>query len=121
MQLMAENTRLMVERNRPPMPRPGTTGAPYFDGTNITKFIDDWEGSIKAYGQNITASDSIPQLPRYCSDDIAVEIKIVDGFDEKDWDQLKSAIETATLRGFAKPWEKIEMPEWSNTAPMERE
>ena len=66
---------------RPPVPLPGTPGTPYFEGKNITEFLERYEDICNNY--QVTKAVSL--LPRYCEASIGRIVKTLPEFiSEKD-------------------------------------
>ncbi len=73
-----------------PFPAPGVPGAPYFNGANITLFLD----RFKLLGENyyINDSDLVKKLPDYCEPEIREEIRTLAGYDQQDWSQIRKQL-----------------------------
>ncbi|KAM5429040.1 hypothetical protein McanCB56680_004895 [Microsporum canis] len=70
-----------------PMPRPGTVGAPYFDGRNTTKFLESFKRTCASY--RITASKALVEhLYDYTEDSLLDVIEGMTGYINQDWELL---------------------------------
>ena len=61
-----------------PMPYPGAPGSPFFDGANISEFLERFENMCDDYRMLI--SEKIRRLPLYCEMFIARRVRSVMGF-----------------------------------------
>ena len=52
------------------MPLPQVPGAPSFDGTNVTAFIEKYECLARSTNCDVTASAVIGHFPYYCTEDV---------------------------------------------------
>jgi hypothetical protein len=57
-----------------PMPLPGSPGAPYFEGANITEFLERFEEMCEDYRVE-GSGEKLKRLPKYCSVMIGQSIK----------------------------------------------
>ena len=69
-----------------PMPPPGSAGAPFFDGSNITDFIDDY--SIMCCDYGVMNSMQLKRMPKYCTAIIAAQVKALPEYTGGDWDAM---------------------------------
>ena len=72
------------------MPRPGQPGAPHFDKTNVTEFLEDWEMLCADYG--LSDLDQVNRFPNYCSTEIKSLIKLLPEYTTPNWDSLKTKL-----------------------------
>ena len=72
------------------LPLPGTQGAPYFDGKNVTKFVMLWEELIDDI--EIPPEKGLRRLPRYCSPTIEEYIRAQNEYLDQDWSGLKKKL-----------------------------
>lgn len=56
-----------------PAPEPGTTGAPFFTGRDVSKFVTQWEGFCRKY--LMTAEEFFVRLTDYSEESIGVLIE----------------------------------------------
>jgi len=74
------------------MPRPGQPGALYFDGDNITEFLEDWDSECDEY--NYPVEWKCARLPNYCEKEIKTAVKFLPGYIARNWvmfqDDLKA-------------------------------
>ena len=68
------------------MPYPGAPGSPFFEGANISKFLERFENMCDDY--RIAASEKIRRLPWYCEMFTARHIRFVIGFSGLDWTKI---------------------------------
>src|SRR5436190_12543639 len=70
-----------------PFPAPGVPGAPYFNGSDATRFLD----RFKLLGENHGVEDAalVKKLPEYCEPGIQEEVKAQEGYIAADWEQLR--------------------------------
>jgi len=64
------------------MPMPGSVGAPFFDGKNVTEFLTRFEDLCSAYG--VAPSQKVAQMVRYCSRSIGQYLHIRPAFIDSD-------------------------------------
>ena len=72
------------------MPGPGTMGAPYFDGQNITDFLNRYEDLC--YDFRLSEAEKVRRLPRYCEIIIAQSIEIIEHWIKRDWTRLRKTL-----------------------------
>lgn len=82
---------LQVPKLYVPLPGPKTVGAPHFDGTNITDFLEEWEIFCQDHG--LSQLMQVQRMPQYCSLFIGEYIKTLEEYIDRDWVKL-----CATLR-----------------------
>ena len=70
------------------MPYPGTPGAPFFDGHNITHFLDLYSQCCSDYG--LSESEKINRLPWYCEDFIGRYVRIL--IKDADWTAVRAIL-----------------------------
>ena len=73
-----------------PPPKPGTPGAPFFTGKNVSEFIKTWENMCEDY--RLSAADQHRKLPRYCDRLIRFKVETLPEYKAKDWQGLKKAM-----------------------------
>ncbi|TGZ76143.1 hypothetical protein EX30DRAFT_375782 [Ascodesmis nigricans] len=76
------------------MPQPLTAGAPSFNGRNVTKFLQNFKRMVKTYGSKQPLDSFIEELPDYCTDDIAEEVRLLKGYSEGNWKVFRQSMET---------------------------
>ena len=61
-----------------PFPAPDVPGAPYFNGSDVTRFLD----RFKLLGKNHGVEDTVlvRKLPEYCEPVIQDEVKVQEGY-----------------------------------------
>jgi hypothetical protein len=70
------------------MPHPGQPGALYFDGKNISEFLDDWNLECVDYGYN--DKEKCMHFPRYCERTIKDVVKLLPGYISHNWTTLQA-------------------------------
>ena len=74
-----------------PCPLPGTPGAPYFDGRNVTDFLDRYAYMCKNH--NLSQEEMFLRLPEYCTRLYAAYIKTLPVWgDYENWGRLRHAL-----------------------------
>jgi hypothetical protein len=78
-----------------PLLQPGTPGAPFFTGENVTEFLDTYEGMCEDSG--LPVSRRAARLVKYCGLDrddnsVADQIKQLPEWTLGDWDELKRVL-----------------------------
>src|SRR5579859_75902 len=68
------------------MPRPGEAGALFFDKTNVTEFLKQWEEECDEVGY--TDAQKCVKLPAYCVKDTQIAIRNLKGYEEKSWAKM---------------------------------
>lgn len=69
-----------------PLPGPKTVGAPHFDGTNVTDFLEEWEIFCQDHG--LSQSMQVQRMPPYCDLFIGDYIKTLEEYIGRDWKEL---------------------------------
>src|SRR5947207_10864407 len=64
------------------MPCPGQPDAPYFDGTDVTEFLRQWNIDCEDFG--ISEPKKCDRLPYYCSKEVREVVELLDGYSNKD-------------------------------------
>ena len=80
----------MVGRYMVPMPLPGQPGALYFDGQNVTEFLERFEEQCQEH--NVDRADRFRKLPRYCETLIGNFVKTINAWIDQDWEDLVSTM-----------------------------
>src|SRR5215212_2101977 len=80
--------RIVVRQAPPPMP--GTPGAPFFDGRDITEFLERFEDMCSEY--YIDKESQVVRLPKYCETSIGRYVRTMQAYQSKDWEELKAAL-----------------------------
>ncbi len=83
--IMAETRYLAV------MPVPGTPGAPFFEGANVTEFLERYGDQCEDAA--LKDSDKVKRLPRYCSLSIGQYIKTLPEWIGRNWEELSAVME----------------------------
>lgn len=78
------STMLMV------MPFPGTPGAPYFDGKNVTDFLNRYEDMCNDF--RVEESERLKRLPRYCEEITKDYVTGLTEYEEEDYSGLKKIL-----------------------------
>jgi len=87
-------TRMMSAANvlyRAPMPLPTSPGTPYFEGANITEFLERFEEMCEDYGVE-TDEEKLRRMPKYCAEGVGRGIKSMPEWIEKKWGDLKKEL-----------------------------
>ena len=74
----------------PMMPPPGALGTPFFEGANVTEFLERYEDQCE--DARLTERERVRRLPRYCTLPVGQYVKAMDGWSSGNWDQLKDAM-----------------------------
>jgi hypothetical protein len=69
------------------MPRPEQSGAPRFDGTDITEFLRRW--NIECEDVGYSDRQKCDRVPFYCTPDVKEVVELLDGYLERDWTKLE--------------------------------
>jgi hypothetical protein len=72
------------------MPRPGQPGAMEFNGTNVSKFLKNWNIECDDYALN--ESQKCIRLPNYCMPSIKDIVKLLGGYETHDWAALQKEL-----------------------------
>ncbi|TGZ80450.1 hypothetical protein EX30DRAFT_379457 [Ascodesmis nigricans] len=94
LQMLIEVIKAVAEANRPIMLQPLTAGAPSFNGRNVTKILQNFERMVKTYGSKQPLDSFIEELPDYCTNDIAEEVRLLKGYSEGNWKVFRQSMET---------------------------
>ena len=74
-----------------PMPPPGTPGAPWFTGSNVTEFLDRFSDLCEDHGLGLL--DKFRKVPRYCERGMGESIKAMTEFVAHDWEEFCKAMQ----------------------------
>ena len=69
-----------------PMPYPGAPDSPFFEGGNVSEFLDRFENMCDDY--RMCTSEKIRRLPWYCEMFTARHVRSVISFSELDWGKI---------------------------------
>lgn len=69
-----------------PMPLPGQPGALYFNGHNVSDFLERFEEQCQEH--RVEKADRFRKLPRYCEKLIGNFVKTLPAWTSQDWDSL---------------------------------
>ena len=69
-------------------PFPGQSGAPFFDGKNITQFLTMWEDLTLEWPEEI----KIKKIPPYCKNTMGKYIRTPPSFDRGNWANFKTEV-----------------------------
>ena len=72
------------------MPPPGTPGTPFFEGANVTEFLERYNDQCNDY--YVLKEDKILKLPRYCNDTIKETVQSFKEWKEQDYAGLQKAM-----------------------------
>lgn len=72
------------------MPYPGAAGSPFFEGTNVSQFIDRFENMWDDY--QMSNAEKIRLSLWYCEIYVARHVGSVIGFSELDWDKIYTTL-----------------------------
>lgn len=72
------------------MPVPGTLGAPFFDGDEITEFLDHYEEICENH--HLENMERLERLPRYCNFFCRRYVQELDEFKKGDFEALKEIL-----------------------------
>jgi hypothetical protein len=70
------------------MPQPGTIGAPWFTGQNVSDFLSEFESICD--DAHLTDAAKVARVPRYCFPEIGRYLKGIPEWEEGNWDALKA-------------------------------
>ena len=73
-----------------PMPYPGAPGSPFFEGGNISEFLERFENMCDDY--QMSTSEKIRRLPWYCEIFTARHVRSVIGFSGLDWIKICTSL-----------------------------
>jgi hypothetical protein len=66
-----------------PLPLPRTPGTPFFQGDNVTEFLEAYYDMIADY--NVTEAEGVRRLPKYCAFSYAESVKGLRGWEDRRW------------------------------------
>jgi hypothetical protein len=69
-----------------PLVQPGTPGAPYFTGHNVTEFLRSYNAMCDDSGLSVTSKAD--RVDRYCEPSIGGYIRTIPEFNNQDWEEL---------------------------------
>jgi hypothetical protein len=72
------------------MPQPGTVGAPWFTGTNVSDFLSEFDSMCD--DAHLTDAARITRVHRYCYPEISRYLKGIPEWEDGDWDTLKTVM-----------------------------
>ncbi|MCJ1427048.1 hypothetical protein MMC29_004951 [Sticta canariensis] len=72
------------------MPYPGTPGAPFFDGRNVTEFLDRFSDLCTGY--KLSDAEKMRRLPRYCDMRIGQSIEFIQEWHERNWEKFRKLL-----------------------------
>ena len=72
------------------MPYPGTPGTPFFDGRNVTDFLDRFSDLCEDY--KLSADEKMKRLPRYCDMRIGRTIETMKEWNLRDWTKFRQCL-----------------------------
>ena len=73
-----------------PLPYPGAPGSPFFDGANVTEFLERYENMCEDY--RVSLAEKIRRLPLYGEMFTARHVKSVIGFSGSDWTKISKEL-----------------------------
>ena len=68
------------------MPFPGTPGTPFFDGRNVTEFLDRFSDLCTDY--KLSDAEKMRRLPRYCDMRIGQSSETIQEWRERNWEKF---------------------------------
>lgn len=68
-------------------PMVGMAGSPYFDGSDVTEFLDRWDDLVAECG--ISHEHSLRRLPQYCTPLIKENLRSMPEYESGDWMEFK--------------------------------
>ena len=72
------------------MPYPGTPGVPFFDGRNVTDFLDCFSDLCTDY--KLSDAEKMRRLPRYCDVRIGLDIETIREWRERNWEEFRKVL-----------------------------
>lgn len=72
------------------MPFPGTPGTPFFDGRNVTDFLDRFSDLCTDY--KLSDAEKMRRLPRYCDMRIGLLIETIQEWRERNWEKFREEL-----------------------------
>jgi hypothetical protein len=73
------------------MPQPGTIGAPWFTGTNVSDFLSEFDSICD--DAHLTDTARVSRVPRYCFPEISRYLKGMPEWEDGNWDALKAVMQ----------------------------
>ena len=96
------------------MPSATAPGMPYFQGPNVTEFLDRYEGQCKDH--HVLGSAMVARLPQHCYMTIAQYVRTIPEWVSNDWAALRVVLcreyreedtyQMTRTRGFVEAWKK---------------
>ena len=85
----------MLARGADRMLLPHMPGAPSFDGTNVTAFLEKYESLAKTTNCDVTASAVIGHFPYYCTEDVRETVLMLPAYaycdsESRSWPALRA-------------------------------
>jgi hypothetical protein len=81
---------IMSTKIVPSVPLPQSPGAPYFEGHNVTEFLERFEDQAEDAGWDDKVK--VRRLPRYCSLAVGQYVKTLPEWVDQDWSMLHAAL-----------------------------
>lgn len=88
---MSDEERSTETRRDVLMPLPHARDAPRFDGTNLRRFLCDYEKAAKIAGWS--QSEMCSEMHRYCKTSEALHVDVMEEAREGDWEAMKETLE----------------------------
>lgn len=88
---------MTVATQRIVMPAPRTVGAPYFNGNNVTEFLETMEYLFED-AVIVDGRQRVMRMARYCEDSIAGYIKGLDYYRDGEWEKMKGVLRSQFKR-----------------------
>jgi len=73
-----------------PFPTPGVPGAPYFNGSDVTKFLIRFQQLGKSHG--VKDDELVDMITEYCEPSLQDTIRAQKGYTTKSWEQLSAQL-----------------------------
>jgi hypothetical protein len=73
------------------IPQPGTVGAPWFTGTNVSDFLSEFDSICD--DAHLTETARASRVHRYCFPEISRYLKGIPEWEEGDWGALKLVLQ----------------------------
>ena len=80
-----------------PMPQPGVPGSPWFDGTNVTEFLDRYSNMCRDY--HVSEKEMVRRMLWYCDSIVAQNIRSLTAYQDQDWEPLAKAMKEEYAEG----------------------
>ena len=85
----------ILARGADRMPLPQMPGAPSFDGTNVTAFIEKYESLARSTNCDVTASAVIGHFPYYCTEEVRETVLMLPAYaycnlEARSWPALRA-------------------------------